>query len=335
LSDRDEEKTALAAFKRSRSSGFSSISFADVAFKVFEKIGAGAYATVYEAEDTEGNVCALKVESPPCPWEWYMCKVVSGRIPSASRPFFVDPTALFLGNTASVLQMPCGRLGSLQDLLNVYLARGTCPDETIAARIAALLMRLVGDLHAARVLHNDMKPDNLLVSLEAPSAENDENAVPVLGLQIIDFGRSLDLELLAPAAALTGDSGTDSFRCTEMREGRPWLWHADAYGVAGILHCLLFGEYMDVERAIETSGGRAIVRIKSKLRRYWQEDLWTSTFHALLNHATLDSSSPPAWAELGAQFEYWLSSSRDVARKERAELNKLAALLPQVGKAQK
>lgn len=40
-----------------------------------------------------------------------------------------------------------------------------------------------------------------------------------------------------------------------MREGRPWLWQADAYGAAATLHTLLFGQYMEVERVRDSSTG--------------------------------------------------------------------------------
>ena len=55
--------------------------------------------------------------------------------------------------------------------------------------------------------------------------------------------------------ALQGDSGTDAFRCVEMREGQPWLWQADAYGAAATVHTLLYGRYMEVERVRENATG--------------------------------------------------------------------------------
>jgi checkpoint serine/threonine-protein kinase len=56
-----------------------------------------------------------------------------------------------------------------------------------------------------------------------------------------------------------GDSGTDSFRCVEMREGRPWTWQADAYGAAATAHCLLQGRYLEVERVRDAATGAHLV----------------------------------------------------------------------------
>jgi hypothetical protein len=40
----------------------------------------------------------------------------------------------------------------------------------------------------------------------------------------------------------------------EMMEGRPWLYQADAFGIAATVHCLLFGEYMKVLKATDSQG---------------------------------------------------------------------------------
>ena len=39
-----------------------------------------------------------------------------------------------------------------------------------------------------------------------------------------------------------------------MQEGRLWGWGVDAFGVCSTIHCLLFGEYMQVEKTISPEG---------------------------------------------------------------------------------
>lgn len=41
---------------------------------------------------------------------------------------------------------------------------------------------------------------------------------------------------------------TDGFTCTEMQEGRPWGYQTDLFCVAGTIHVMLFGEYMQVNK---------------------------------------------------------------------------------------
>jgi checkpoint serine/threonine-protein kinase len=311
----EEETPALAVFKRMQRDGAPPmhVNLGNTSYTVQCSIGSGAYAVVFQAFKEDADV-ALKVEAPACPWEWYVCKVVAGRVPETNRSSFLDPCALQIGPGASIMEMPLGRHGSLQDVLNVYLKKGERPEEVVVARLTLKLMHLLGDLHsAARVLHNDIKPDNVLVKF------NDDGGV---SLQLIDFGRSVDLELLPPGSVMCGDCGTEAFRCVEMREERPWLWQADAYGAAGVVHCLLFGEYMEVERVMDAEGS-TFLRIKSAFRRYWQGDVWDMVFNKLLNWTSLDAGAPPPWVELASMLETFLNSSKDLERKEQIEMNKL------------
>jgi checkpoint serine/threonine-protein kinase len=205
---------------------------------------------------------------------------------------------------------------------------------------AVQLLRMLASLHTARILHTDIKPDNFLVML------NSENEAPsLLDLQLIDFGRAVDLELLPAGCRLQGDCGTDCFRCVEMREGSPWRWQADAYSVAGVLHCLLFGEYMDIERVVSAKGGCAghaldrqsyrigkltasilddtnageyFLRIKAGFKRYWDTELWHEVFDVLLNGA--NSDAPPEMGRLVQKLEQRLEVREGKVREECKKL---------------
>ena len=67
-----------------------------------------------------------------------------------------------------------------------------------------------------------------------------------LSLQLIDFGRSIDLKLFPSDISFTKVVKTDGIKNIEMREGKPWREHIDFYGVCATVYCLLFGTYMDV-----------------------------------------------------------------------------------------
>lgn len=157
--------------------------------------------------DSECSDVALKVEAPPCPWEWYICRALQGRLPADQRQAFIDPSVLLLGSRCSVLVQPYSRHGSLQQALNLFLAAGSPAPEALALHFAGELLGLLAGLAAARLLHADIKPDNLLLRLGGDEDGGDENAAPAVGLTLIDFGRSVDLELLPPGTRLRGDSG--------------------------------------------------------------------------------------------------------------------------------
>ena len=81
-------------------------------------------ATGQKGSAHPSSVQAMKVQSPPCPWEFYMCKVLQGRVPPVSRSSFLRADMLYLLPKHSVMLSPYGKRGTLQDLLNAYLRKG-------------------------------------------------------------------------------------------------------------------------------------------------------------------------------------------------------------------
>ena len=73
-------------------------------------------------------------------------------------------------------------------------------------------------------------------------------------LQLIDFGKSIDLELESDQTSNTETSSG----------GRQGKYHLDYFGIAGSAYCLLFGKYIEVS----TSKNRWVV--KGTFRRWWQ-----------------------------------------------------------------
>lgn len=67
-----------------------------------------------------------------------------------------------------------------------------------------------------------------------------------LQLQLIDFGRSIDMTLFPENTTFNRVVTTDGFTTIEMKLGKPWTYQIDLYGVANCGHCLLFGDYMKV-----------------------------------------------------------------------------------------
>ena len=107
------------------------------------------------------------------------------------------------------------------------------------------------------------------------------------------------------------DWKTSKADCAEMREMRPWTWQVDYWGVAGVVHSLLFGKYIEdvVEKksnnnnnnnaygssgatamddvgvgvGVGVGGGLKRYRLREGLKRYWQTDIWQGLFDVLLN----------------------------------------------------
>jgi len=283
--------------------------------KITGKIGCGAYASVYGGISSDGSEIALKLEYPPCPWEWLLCKALEGRV-APEKSALLGPSMMLLSENFSVIVMPKGEHGTLQDLLNRFLGASLQMDQSMTAKISLGIFMAMKQLHESKIVHNDIKPDNILCHVA-----EEGNDVTV---SLIDIGRGVDLELLPSKTVLFGDSSTESFRCVEMREHTPWLWQADTYAVACVIHCMIFGQYMEVDRVKDEMTGETFIRSRSKLPRTYDK-VWEDVFKALLNCSSVSPETPPDWRNLCMQMENLLAKT-DVAKRLQTELKKLSKL---------
>ena len=72
-----------------------------------------------------GETLALKVQNPGSTWEFYISRVLQGRLPEELHAGFGCPQQLLmLEGGAAALLMPLGAHGNLQDRLNAHLSQG-------------------------------------------------------------------------------------------------------------------------------------------------------------------------------------------------------------------
>ncbi|KAL9103531.1 MAG: hypothetical protein Q9187_008998 [Circinaria calcarea] len=220
--------------------------------------------------------------------------------------------------------------GTLLDLVNIARADTSSSsngvlDEAVVMFFTIELLRTVEALHSQGLLHGDLKADNCLVRLKpSPASSGNSSYSPTgangwssLGLLLIDFGRGIDLRCFSPTVQFIADWKTGTQDCAEMREMRPWTWQVDYWGVAAIVHLLLFGKW--IEDVVEKPTGKAngcegdgVVagaagnadgdggalgtgakryRLKEGLKRYWQVELWTAFFETLMNPGRVNLSA--------------------------------------------
>jgi checkpoint serine/threonine-protein kinase len=313
-------------------------------FVVSRKLGEGGFGAVFSALDrgpvdpdadsdedsddddgAEDNV-ALKVVRPRSRWEFHMIRQIHAALPAHLRASIIAPHELFLFRDESILVLDLRTQGTLLELVNkagaLGLARPGQPlDEAVAMFFAVELLRALEGLHRAGIIHGDLKIDNCLVRLGAvpggPAAWAAQYAADGAGgwahkgVALIDFGRAVDTRLFAPGQTFVGDWPADARDCPEQRAGAPWTFEADYFGLAGIAYCLLFGKYIDAGAVVQQPDGR--YRLASAIKRYWQAELWTALFDALLNpKAVRADGSLPLCDELGAlraDMEAWLTKN--------------------------
>ncbi|KAG5889015.1 hypothetical protein JTB14_033944 [Gonioctena quinquepunctata] len=239
-----------------------------------KQLGKGTFGTVFKALDLDSNTTvALKFQKPANKWEFYICRELQARL--AEHPLrdrFMDIPLAYFGDQASILISEYMAGGSLLDIANLHKQKSGKPmKESLVIYFCIQMLRIIQAMHEVKIIHADIKPDNFLVFVLP------DNSV---GLQLIDFGCSIDMTLFPPKAAFTRRVTTEDFICCEMMDGRTWNYHTDLFCVAATTHVLLFDSYIKLKKQ---DGLWSIVQ---RFNRYFKVDLWNMFFSNLLNQQT-------------------------------------------------
>lgn len=277
-------------------------------------MGRGAFASTHSRRHERE---ALKMEDPPTPWEFYMMRLAHSRLgPQHRATASLSPALeMHLYQDEGFLFLPYHPHGTLLDVVNLFRSEASgVMDEQLAMFFSIELFRTVEALHSKQIMHGDIKPDNCLLRLDHLTGGGDHQQQQQQqqlssqwhrsgaggwasrGITLIDFGRGIDMRAFAADVRFVADWKTTAQDCAEMREGRTWTWQIDYHGLAGTVHVLLFGKYIETARcdagglATSGAGGRRY-RIRENLKRYWQTDIWAECFDLLLNPAAFAERS--------------------------------------------
>lgn len=228
-----------------------------------------------DEEDDEGDEdadekckVAIKVEKPAAIWEAVILDRLHRRLEKRACSSIIRARQLFAFADESYLVLDFSSQGTLLDVVNKASSIGVAPatagapssmDELLAIFFTIELLRMVESLHRSNFIHGDLKIDNCLVRLESISnsawssqySRDGQNGWSHKGVKLIDFGRGIDLDLFpnqGKGQTFVADWKTDERDCLELRQGRPWSYQADYFGLAGICYCLLFGKYIKTEQ---------------------------------------------------------------------------------------
>ena len=284
-----------------------------------------------EDEDEDSSLVALKVVKPRNLWEFHVLRRIHKTLPAPLTRSIITPHALYAFRDESHLLLELCPHGSLLDAVNRAASagisqQGACLDELLVFFFTIELLRVLEGMHAAGFIHGDLKIDNCLLRLEelpggASSLSgmyqpNGEGGWEYRGIKVIDFGRTIDTSHFHHSQQFIADWPTDDRDCFEIREGRPWTYQTDYFGLAGIVYCMLFGKYIEassVMHAPESTDSDPIFKIATPFKRYWQMDILTRLFGMLLNPCRVrEDGSLPICEELGdmrVEMERWLQSN--------------------------
>lgn len=242
-------------------------------------LGQGAFATVYQATNlTTSQKVILKVQKPANPWEFYINSQLNARVLRKERHLFNQLHSAHLFTNGSVLVGELHNCGTLLSVVNLYKSRSEkVMPQPLVLYFSMCILQMVEQLHQAKIIHADIKPDNFLLGERFLENEDFDAESLDHGLVLIDFGQSIDMTLFPEGTAFTARCMTSGFQCTEMLSGRPWNYQTDYFGIAGTVHCMIFGSYMQVRN----EGG--VWKTNGIFKRNPHSDLWQEFFHVLLN----------------------------------------------------
>ncbi|CAI5747429.1 unnamed protein product [Peronospora destructor] len=291
-------------------------------------LGSGSFAYVFSANvlDTASNVTcskAVKFEKKRqnLAWEFYVTNKIIKILRDENKLLLDEkipvPTfsGLHLFPNGALLLMDKGPIGTLYDVLNCYKQSGINFPEVLAVYYSIKMLRCIELIHSAKVLHGDIKPDNWLMIPGNPPSElciklqgrHDDKDFDAGDLYLIDYGRSIDLSHYPDGTDFTGNCHVKGFQCVEMLTQRPWTYQVDTFAFCGTMHCMLFGDYMEVKPQ-RSSKGTTHWGIVRPFKRYWQVNMWKYLFHVLLNVSSC--TEQPSLSNLRRRLEdYFVSDT--------------------------
>eukprot|EP00795_Rhopilema_esculentum_P003064 gene3064-1349_t len=270
----------------------SKVLLGDDDYKIVKKVATGGFAVVYSAYNLsrgDSEETALKVMKSPilCQWEFHIGtqiqkRLVQNDIDPKLHDCFIQPLSGYVYSDAAAIQFPHHPGGTLLDLVNKHLKERVGQTDTFALLYGLNVCKLVKTMHDCSIIHGDVKPDNFLLNRVTG---NVDNPTEINCLTLADFGRCLDLTLYSNTVTFIGSCNTDKFECIEMKKNLPWKYQIDYYGVAGTIHVVLHGTYLDCYLF-----GDRYKPVKVASRRQGKE-FWASVFDRLLNVSDCNDQS--------------------------------------------
>jgi serine/threonine protein kinase len=199
-------------------------------YRLLERIGVGAFATVWAARDDELDVpVAVKVLAD----NWTQRADIRGRFLSEARILRRIENERIV-RVFDIGELDDGRPYFVMDYadkgsLEQRMDEGPIPvDEAVAYGIQAAEALAV--LHDHGVVHRDVTPGNLLLR-----TDRDGNVRLVLA----DLGMA---KALAESSGLTQAMGTPSYMAPEQASGHGFDARADVYAIGAVTYALLTGK---------------------------------------------------------------------------------------------
>lgn len=228
----------------------------NIDYKIIKEIGKGSFAKIYliERKDNKKKM-ALKVDKQATSWEFYITENLHERLKKMQdeKEMKVDVMESFIRmdkfikyHDGCFSAMNYYTIGSLLDLTNFHVvndAKYPSYPYWFVLYLTLEMLYIIQYLHKANIIHADIKPDNLIVN-SLPESVTYFDPTRTKCLVLIDFNRSIDLNLLGMNTEFEAKVDNKSLLIPEMKEKKPWSYQVDFYGILCSIHCVVFKKYM-------------------------------------------------------------------------------------------
>ncbi|KAF6026754.1 hypothetical protein EB796_014937 [Bugula neritina] len=170
----------------------SQVTVSNLTVKLMSKLGVGGFAVAYKAIVTsadrstslgkfsmcntldstafsESDDVCVKAQKPSCPWELYVCKELRQRVSCMDEDIerdigskLMDITHSVFFSDGSLMVNELVPLGSLLNLVNSMKANSCKIPESLVMYVTIELLHAVEVMHRCKIIHGDIKPDNIL-----------------------------------------------------------------------------------------------------------------------------------------------------------------------------
>jgi serine/threonine protein kinase len=218
-------------------------------YEVVSRLGAGGFGTVYKVRHRfRRKYYAMKVPHPEYARDETFRRRFEREIEVMER--FVHADAVMIRDSGLTQDgVPYYTMDFIDgESLKVSLRReGRFPVER-ATRVVRRVLRVLDVAHAQRIIHRDIKPDNILVTWH----EGRE------AVKVLDFGVAKLLDLVGDASSLTGGMrvGTPKYMSPEQITGAAVDARSDIFSLGIVFYELVTGRhpFADVKDPIRVTG---------------------------------------------------------------------------------
>ncbi|CAF4876408.1 unnamed protein product [Rotaria sp. Silwood1] len=245
-------------------------------YMIISPIGEGSFAKVYRGrEKYTGRDVALKFISKLGKTEkdLYFLRREIDILRKMKHENIVDMINSFETNNEIVVVTERG----LADLYQLLEDDVSLPEETVQ-KIACQLVSALYYLHSHRVLHRDMKPQNILI-------------FPGGKVKLCDFGfaRNMTMETMV----LTSIKGTPLYMCPELVDEKPYDHSADLWALGCILYEVYHGK-----PPFFTNNVFHLIKMIGKESVKWPKPISSDMRNFLEGLLTKDSTQRLTWPDL-------------------------------------